>query len=263
MSLHLSSPQSQSKPRIAGHACSAWPEYDGWMGSLLRIRYDGMPTKFTDLFSVIQRSYTNPVPAEILKIAHWGLSWRQRTQVWSGTGMWFWSGLSLFFGSIRLWSPLRTFLPVPGFCPWHMGQVHLQVQHPLNIPFLPPLSLVPIRLPTLTTRKPSIRSLPVLDTKPPMSTRHPRASRLLWTWLESRAMSMGWMWIHWTSRLNIRLRIDWISIVPTHVDASNISWYFLNEDVVPRSKSSSNASATHSDLAVKWSNDPSFNFKVI
>lgn len=76
-------------------------------------------------------------------------------------------------------------------------------------------------------------------------------------------MSMGWMWIHWTSRLNIRLRIDWISIVPTHVDASNISWYFLNEDVVPRSKSSSNASATHSDLAVKWSNDPSFNFKVI
>lgn len=54
-----------------------------------------------------------------------------------------------------------------------------------------------------------------------------------------------------------------IQIVPTHVDSSNASWYFLNEDVVPRPKASANASAAHSDLALKWSNDPSFNFKVI
>lgn len=53
-----------------------------------------------------------------------------------------------------------------------------------------------------------------------------------------------------------------IYIVPSHVDASNASWYFLNEDVVPRPKVSPNASAAHSDLALEWSNEPSFNFKV-
>ena len=54
-----------------------------------------------------------------------------------------------------------------------------------------------------------------------------------------------------------------VQIVPSHVDASNASWYFLNEDVVPRPKASSDASAAHSDLSLEWSNDPSFNFKVI
>lgn len=53
-----------------------------------------------------------------------------------------------------------------------------------------------------------------------------------------------------------------IYIVPSHVDASNASWYFLNEDVVPRPKVSPNASAADSDLALEWSNEPSFNFKV-
>lgn len=54
-----------------------------------------------------------------------------------------------------------------------------------------------------------------------------------------------------------------IQIVPSHVDASNASWYFLNEDIVPRPQVSPDASSAHSDLSVTWSNDPSFNFKVI
>lgn len=52
-----------------------------------------------------------------------------------------------------------------------------------------------------------------------------------------------------------------IYIVPSHVDSSNASWYFLNGDVVPRPKASPNASAAYSDLALEWSNEPSFNFK--
>ncbi|KAL5358971.1 glycosyl hydrolases family 31-domain-containing protein [Aspergillus floccosus] len=53
-----------------------------------------------------------------------------------------------------------------------------------------------------------------------------------------------------------------IQITPTHVDASNASWYILSEDVVPRPQASSDGSAHHSDLAFSWSNEPSFNFKV-
>lgn len=54
-----------------------------------------------------------------------------------------------------------------------------------------------------------------------------------------------------------------IQIVPTYVDASNTSWYILPEELVPRPKASSNASVPQSDLLVSWSNEPSFNFKVI
>ncbi|KAI9931271.1 hypothetical protein ASPWEDRAFT_101185 [Aspergillus wentii DTO 134E9] len=54
-----------------------------------------------------------------------------------------------------------------------------------------------------------------------------------------------------------------IQITPSHVDASNSSWYILPENIVPRPKASSNASATQSDLLVSWSNEPSFNFKVV
>ncbi|KAL3479680.1 glycosyl hydrolases family 31-domain-containing protein [Aspergillus californicus] len=54
-----------------------------------------------------------------------------------------------------------------------------------------------------------------------------------------------------------------IQIVPTHVDASNASWYFLSEDVIPRAHSSSNGSFAHHNLDFSWSNDPSFHFRVI
>lgn len=53
-----------------------------------------------------------------------------------------------------------------------------------------------------------------------------------------------------------------IQIFPSHVDASNASWYLLPEDVVPRPESS-DSSNDESDLVLSWSNDPSFNFKVI
>ncbi|KAG2415014.1 alpha-glucosidase precursor [Aspergillus terreus] len=53
-----------------------------------------------------------------------------------------------------------------------------------------------------------------------------------------------------------------IQITPTHVDASNASWYILSEDLVPRPQVSSDGSAHDSDLAFSWSNEPSFNFKV-
>lgn len=54
-----------------------------------------------------------------------------------------------------------------------------------------------------------------------------------------------------------------IQIAPSHVDSSNASWYHLSEDTVPRPKLSPNASIPQSDLFVSWSNEPSFNFKVI
>lgn len=53
-----------------------------------------------------------------------------------------------------------------------------------------------------------------------------------------------------------------IQITPTHVDASNASWYILPEEMVPRPKLSPGASTHKSDLSFSWSNDPSFNFKV-
>lgn len=53
-----------------------------------------------------------------------------------------------------------------------------------------------------------------------------------------------------------------IQIVPTHVDASNASWYLLSEELVPRAQGPG-VSASQSDFEVKWSNEPSFNLKVI
>lgn len=57
-------------------------------------------------------------------------------------------------------------------------------------------------------------------------------------------------------RLNIR-------IVPTYLDSSNSSWFVLDENVVPRPSSDQHASKRNSDLAITWSNEPSFHFKVI
>ena len=54
-----------------------------------------------------------------------------------------------------------------------------------------------------------------------------------------------------------------IQILPTHIDASNASWYLLSETLVPRPKASSNASVSQSDFLLSWSNEPSFNFKVV
>ncbi|KAJ5388149.1 hypothetical protein N7509_010690 [Penicillium cosmopolitanum] len=54
-----------------------------------------------------------------------------------------------------------------------------------------------------------------------------------------------------------------IQIVPSHVDSSNASWYHLSEDTVPRPKSGKHASRENSDLEFKWSNSPSFSFKII
>lgn len=53
-----------------------------------------------------------------------------------------------------------------------------------------------------------------------------------------------------------------LHITPSHVDASNASWYHLSEDVVPRAKADPNASAKDSDFDVTWSNEPTFGFKV-
>lgn len=59
-----------------------------------------------------------------------------------------------------------------------------------------------------------------------------------------------------TDRLNI-------NISPTHVDASNASWYILPSDLVYKPTVDGAASVPQSDLLVSWSNEPSFNFKVI
>ncbi|RMJ21129.1 alpha-glucosidase [Aspergillus sp. HF37] len=52
-----------------------------------------------------------------------------------------------------------------------------------------------------------------------------------------------------------------IQIIPAHLDASNASFYLIDEDVVPRSQAS-NGSVSASDLTFSWSNGPSFNFEV-
>jgi alpha-glucosidase len=54
-----------------------------------------------------------------------------------------------------------------------------------------------------------------------------------------------------------------IQIVPTHVDASNASWYILPENLVPKPGVEPGSQAVESDLLVSWSNEPSFNLKVI
>ncbi|KAL4803698.1 glycosyl hydrolases family 31-domain-containing protein [Aspergillus unguis] len=53
-----------------------------------------------------------------------------------------------------------------------------------------------------------------------------------------------------------------IQITPTYVDASNSSWYHLSEEFVPRPKVAEDASESHSDFSVTWSNEPTFNFQV-
>ncbi|KAL2870834.1 glycoside hydrolase family 31 protein [Aspergillus lucknowensis] len=58
-----------------------------------------------------------------------------------------------------------------------------------------------------------------------------------------------------TDRLNIQ-------ITPSHLDASNASWYLLPEELVPRPTRVPGASKSHSDFSVTWSNEPTFNFQV-
>jgi alpha-glucosidase len=53
-----------------------------------------------------------------------------------------------------------------------------------------------------------------------------------------------------------------VYITPTHIDSSNQSWYILPEHVVPKPKPETD-SIPESDLLFTWSNEPSFNFKVI
>lgn len=53
-----------------------------------------------------------------------------------------------------------------------------------------------------------------------------------------------------------------VQITPSHVDASNASWYQLSEAIVPRPQADKGATAWNSDLEISWSNDPSFSFKV-
>lgn len=53
-----------------------------------------------------------------------------------------------------------------------------------------------------------------------------------------------------------------INIIPTHVDASNQSWYLLPEDLVPKPNLDTSTVVDENDLAFSWSNEPSFNFKV-
>lgn len=59
-----------------------------------------------------------------------------------------------------------------------------------------------------------------------------------------------------TDRLNIQ-------IIPSHIDASNQSWYLLSEDLVPKAKSDGTGNSKNSDLEVELSNDPTFGFKVV
>ncbi|KAL1980272.1 hypothetical protein VTN96DRAFT_4416 [Rasamsonia emersonii] len=54
-----------------------------------------------------------------------------------------------------------------------------------------------------------------------------------------------------------------INIVPTHVDSSNQSWYLLPENIVPKPGVDAGAQVPESDLVFSWSNEPSFNFKVL
>lgn len=59
-----------------------------------------------------------------------------------------------------------------------------------------------------------------------------------------------------------RTRVN-LQITPTYVDSSNASWFHLPEEFVPRPEPVAGASELHSDLSVKWSNEPSFNFQVV
>lgn len=54
-----------------------------------------------------------------------------------------------------------------------------------------------------------------------------------------------------------------INIAPTHIDASNESWYILSDDLVYKPTVDGTSSLPQSDLLLSWSNEPSFSFKVI
>jgi alpha-glucosidase len=56
-----------------------------------------------------------------------------------------------------------------------------------------------------------------------------------------------------------------IYIRPVNMDSRNMSWYILNETLVPRPGVDGDAetSTQGSDLQFSWSNDPSFSFTVI
>lgn len=53
-----------------------------------------------------------------------------------------------------------------------------------------------------------------------------------------------------------------INVVPTYLDASNISWYLLSESLVPK-PAIEEGEFPEFDLTLSWSNEPSFGFKVI
>lgn len=55
-----------------------------------------------------------------------------------------------------------------------------------------------------------------------------------------------------------------IYIHPANVDSTNISWYILNETLVPRPGVDNGAEASTQDnnLQFSWNNDPSFSFTV-
>lgn len=53
-----------------------------------------------------------------------------------------------------------------------------------------------------------------------------------------------------------------VQITPSHIDASNASWYQLPESLVPRPKADKGATVSNGDLEISWCNEPSFSFKV-
>lgn len=65
-----------------------------------------------------------------------------------------------------------------------------------------------------------------------------------------------------------------VEITPTNIDESNVTWYVLPEDFVPKPKpenrkqdwqqqGNSGEEILVNDLLLTWSNEPSFNFKVL
>ncbi|CAG8955439.1 hypothetical protein HYFRA_00010305 [Hymenoscyphus fraxineus] len=56
-----------------------------------------------------------------------------------------------------------------------------------------------------------------------------------------------------------------VQITPSHVDASNASWYILPDELIPQPKIDTDASTTSlsNDLEFVWDNEPSFHFSVL
>lgn len=53
-----------------------------------------------------------------------------------------------------------------------------------------------------------------------------------------------------------------VEIQPRYIGSENKTWFILPEEIVPKPTSSGNASSESSDLAISWTNDPSFSFTV-